>query len=192
MKHTIEKAWTTIAGFPAVVIMTGTGHRCGYVGVPPGHPLHGVEYNELTLALPPPKPDTPVGDRGVMTLFAVAMKEELSTSPEVVFDVHGSLTFSKANHEGYPAAEPDDLWWFGYDCAHSQDAPSPEYLAQQRERYPDKPYMWATYGGIHRSQEYCEACCEYLAVQILTRTRNRWQILWQRARHALKTFWEAR
>lgn len=35
------------AGFEWVVVHNGMGYRCGYVKVPPGHPWHGVDYNEL-------------------------------------------------------------------------------------------------------------------------------------------------
>ncbi len=29
------------------VIVSSLGHVCGYVAVPPGHPLHGVDYREI-------------------------------------------------------------------------------------------------------------------------------------------------
>lgn len=33
-------------GLAIVVKATDMGHRCGYVGVPEGHPLHGVNYDK--------------------------------------------------------------------------------------------------------------------------------------------------
>jgi hypothetical protein len=44
---TIEKKWTTTAGYEAEVLATKMGHRCGYVTVPADHPCAGKDYNEL-------------------------------------------------------------------------------------------------------------------------------------------------
>ena len=46
----IEKDWITTAGFRAVVIMQDIGFRCGYVGIPRGHALHGVGYYDVEAA----------------------------------------------------------------------------------------------------------------------------------------------
>ena len=42
-----EKEWTTEAGLKAQVCATPMGHRCGYVGVPEGHPLYGKHYDDV-------------------------------------------------------------------------------------------------------------------------------------------------
>jgi hypothetical protein len=47
------------------------------------------------------------------------------TYDETWYDVHGGLTYSEACsppicHVPAPG-EPDDLWWFGFDCAHCDD-----------------------------------------------------------------------
>lgn len=48
----IEREWTTRAGYPAVVVFNPigfgpmSGFRCGYVGVPAGHPMHGRSYDD--------------------------------------------------------------------------------------------------------------------------------------------------
>ena len=42
-----EKEWTTRAGLKAVVIAHDMGHRCGYVGVPEGHPMYGKHYDDV-------------------------------------------------------------------------------------------------------------------------------------------------
>lgn len=47
---TIEKDWTTTAGLRAVVLVTHMGHRCGYVGVPPGHPQYFAFYQDDELS----------------------------------------------------------------------------------------------------------------------------------------------
>lgn len=160
----VEKDWTTESGFRAVVIMTEMGHRCGYVGVPADHPLFGAVYSEPHPAITAPPDDEPVGKRGIITLLCAT--PERMNSPDMAFDVHGSLTYSGGNG-GYPVKS--DLWWFGYDCAHSGDGRSPEYMEQQRERYPNSPIMWHD-DGEFRSLEYCIGECERLARQIKQRT----------------------
>lgn len=132
-KYTVEKDWVTEAGLRAVVIMGTMGFRCGYVGVPAGHPLHGVDYDNA-------RPND--GDW---------------------FDVHGGLTYANGNAH-YPVAS--DLWWFGYDCGHSGDGHSPEYLEQQRTRYPHQPFMWDDGTDVFRTLEYCASECESLAAQL--------------------------
>ncbi len=70
------------------------GAWCGYVAVPSGHPAHGIGYDDV---------------------------HELN--PEL--HVHGGLTYSGVCegaicHIPKPG-EPDDVWWFGFDCAHEFD-----------------------------------------------------------------------
>ncbi len=50
-KFTVEKDWMSNSGYRCVVIMGSMGHRCGYVGIPSSHPLHGVDYSEEVPAL---------------------------------------------------------------------------------------------------------------------------------------------
>lgn len=39
-------AWKTESGLPALVVRNlSMGHLCGYVAVPPGHPLYGKDYD---------------------------------------------------------------------------------------------------------------------------------------------------
>jgi len=77
------------AGMPCLLLRNSSW--CGYVGVPPGHPWHGRDYDEV---LPYP-------------------------------DVHGGLTYAASCnglicHVPKPG-ESDDVWWLGFDCAHSGD-----------------------------------------------------------------------
>ncbi len=69
-------------------------------------------------------------------------------------DVHGGLTYADGHGE-YPIEAPD-LWWLGYDCAHSGDL---------------VPGLVARFGsmGQHdvlRTLDYCERECERLAEQL--------------------------
>ena len=78
-------------GFPCLMRRNDMGAWCGYVAVPPGHPYHGKRWDDVDL------------------------------------DVHGGITYADACtadgeicHVPKPG-EPDDVWWFGFDCAHCDD-----------------------------------------------------------------------
>lgn len=164
----VEKDWLTAAGYRAVVIMGDLGHRCGYVAIPAGHPLHGVDYSAESEALAKIPDDEPLGKRSAIALLCCAAEGRIKQSPEMAFNVHGGLSYSGGN-AGYPVPS-SGLWWFGFDCGHAGDAQSPEYIAKQRAEYPDKPYMWRDYGGEHRTLDYCVDECESLARQIVEKT----------------------
>ncbi len=160
MGNRIEKDWITKAGLRAVVLVVQfeagfDRHRCGYVGVPKGHILFGKGYSEdvpeLKAALERAK-EGDVGKRGAISIFAY---DGESAQPDIVFDVHGGLTYADGRPE-YPA--PSDLWWFGFDAAHSGDAQMSDHLSMGLE--------W----GEVRSLEYMERECESLATQIVQAT----------------------
>lgn len=86
---------------------------CGYVGVPPGHPLHGVGYGQCPV------------ECAHFTEYSYCTEHE----PDYLIDVHGGLTYA-APCDGDEAdgichvpapGEPEDVWWFGFDCAHYDD-----------------------------------------------------------------------
>lgn len=152
----VERVWTTAPGFPALAVVTSMGHRCGYVGVPGDHPLYGVDYSQECECLTFPA-DEEVGNRGVIPLLVGNR-----TAPDVVFNVHGGLTFSGRRDS---IADVDSAYWFfGFDCAHAGDAPDPAY-APLSERYG-----WT--GGVVRSLPYVEQECESLAEQLISRIKE--------------------
>jgi hypothetical protein len=159
----VKKDWTTQAGLRAVIVLTGTGHHCGYVGIPKDHPLHGKDYSEPCDCLVFPESEE-VGKRGVIPFIC----SDGSATPDVVFDVHGGITF--AGGGDYPV-QSDGLWWFGYDCAHAGDGKSDAYLSSMQERYPDLPFMWED-SGVFRDADYCTDECESLARQLVDRVQR--------------------
>lgn len=87
----------------ACLIVRGpSGALCGYVGVPPGHPLHGKDYSRC------PDFDTHCG----LTYAASC-------------DEGGHIC-----HAPQPGESPD-VWWLGFDCAHAGDV-CPAHLATDR------------------------------------------------------------
>ncbi len=160
MANVVEKDWVTKSGLRAVVLMCihsgRESHRCGYVEVKAGHPLHEVDYNAPSPALGEAwkkAKEGPVGARGMIPLVLSAYMDDASPTAESVFDVHGSITFSGSGSAKYPTESAG--WWFGFDCNHAGDA--------QIEPYPGWPKE-----GVVRTVEYAEQQCERLAEQIAT------------------------
>lgn len=98
------------------------GTWCGYVGVPPGHRLHGVDFDDATMA------------------------------DGSYIEVHGGLTFSDGCDKTENPAEgichvpapgrPDDVWWLGFDCNHAWDlAPCALWRPLPTQVYRDLAYV---------------------------------------------------
>lgn len=118
-------------GFPCIAkrVMDKSGHWCGYVGVPPQHPLHGVHYSEC---------------------LAHNCEETLCRhdKPQNMLRVHGGVTFTGECQEDKPIEEAichrtaedeeDDIWWIGFDCAHAGDF-RPGHVALMTEIYRNEP-----------------------------------------------------
>lgn len=158
-KTTIEKDWTTKSGLRAVVLMTDMGHRCGYVGIGTDHPLFRVKYDEQHRLLKMNMERTTDKMSPVQVMCAAAKSEDELNTPEYVFEVHGGITFSSDGSGEYPVAS--NLWWYGYDCAHAGDLPTPD------------SFMGRTYAntgldrdGVHRTLDFCIDECESLATQL--------------------------
>lgn len=151
-------------GLRCVVIMTPMGHRCGYVGLPKGHPLYGVDYNTKTKALSAKSmPDVPTKKIGVGQMLKAMLGEynEESISPEMFFSVHGGITYSGGGEQSkYPVES--DLWWFGFDCAHFGDGKDLSVVSESMRAIKT---MYPTH-GVLRTTEYCVKECESLAEQL--------------------------
>ena len=155
MEHIIENDWTTKSGLRAVGILIPDMHRCGYVGVPKEHPLYGLESRDplpsTLMAEWEQAKEQPVGNRGVMDIFMMAVDGE-DVRVGYLFDVHGSITYSGGMPD-YPA-ESDGLWWFGFGCDHCNDGSLDPHLL-----------MYNT-GKPVRSAVFVKQECERLADQL--------------------------
>jgi len=90
----------------------------------------------------------------------------LDDGPDV--DVHGGLTYSgrcsgHICHVAQPG-EPDDVWWFGFDCGHFLDV-LPAMDARSRQ------YGLGTTRGTYKTLDYVQAETNQLAEQ-LARTES--------------------
>jgi hypothetical protein len=84
------------AGFPCLMVRNDhMGHWCGYVGVPPGHPLHGKGYSEAEV------------------YEAVSVHGGLTYARDCQENSHICHVAQ--------SGEPEHVWWFGFDCAHGGD-----------------------------------------------------------------------
>jgi hypothetical protein len=101
-----------VTGLDCLIVRNRMGALCGYVGVPPEHPWHGRGYNECLMQ---------------------CGQDWCDHRPEGVLQVHGGITFAEGcdpreHSDTEPRichipeqGRPDDVWWFGFDCAHAGD-----------------------------------------------------------------------
>jgi hypothetical protein len=113
-----------------------SGHWCGYVGVPPSHPLFGKDYSDVDLE----------GHGGVN--FSDACDER--PEAEGICHVPG---------EG----EPDRAWWFGFDCAHAWDASPADF---QRARDEPNSIWKVCHDQSYKTLAYVRGECQSLAAQL--------------------------
>lgn len=111
-------------GLPWILLRhSASGHWCGYVGVPPGHPWHGRDYDSVYAEV-----------HGGLTFAGPCQPEEKGEH--------------RVCHTPQPG-ESDDVWWLGFDCAHLGDLAPARSSGRSRvgraewEQYRDVPYVRA-------------------------------------------------
>jgi hypothetical protein len=115
-------------GLPCLAVRhPRSGHWCGYVGVPPGHAAHSVVWDDLH--------DLTV-HCGVNYTKPCDPRETESAG---VCHIPGP-------------GEPHDVWWLGFDCAHSGDM---SYFLTDPEPF-----------GTYRTLDFVRAECQTLAAQL--------------------------
>jgi len=72
-------------------------------------------------------------------------------------DVHGGLTYGHKNDDG--------SFQVGFDCAHSGDAPSPEYVAEQHRKYLNSYARGESYDTMHWTVDMVKRETDSLARQ---------------------------
>ena len=169
--YEVEKDWTAHGLRCVAIAGITTGHRCGYVGLPREHPLYGVHYEQGTPVLREmferaKRGD--IGERGVIPLVIYAMQDEgKEPTPDIAFDVHGSITYSEADPK-YPV-ESDGLWWYGFDCGHCDDAPDLVLLRKTevgRRRLAIERKFLRDMDRVVRDLAFVTMECEKLAEQL--------------------------
>lgn len=155
-----KKQWQDAAtGLPCLIVRHPRhGNLCGYVGVPQSHPLHGKSYSErVPMPAGPDAVQNTSEAKPVLPLVCEALREpDGMIGLDSLVDVHGGLTYAdkcgdRICHEVDPG-EDDNIWWFGFDCAHGGDL-SPGHT------------MFGM-GGKYRDFDYVSEECRKLAAQL--------------------------
>jgi hypothetical protein len=138
-----------VTGYDCLLVRGPWGSWCGYVGVPPDHPLFGKGYN--TCSLP-----TPCGE----DVWSCAH------CPDELVEVHGGVTFSgECAAHGDLAVDEDparrichvpyegrgEVFWFGFDCSHHADFSPGSAFADYRRDQPTPtadPEHWEMFPGL--------------------------------------------
>lgn len=89
-------------GLDCLAVRNRSGNWCGYVGLPPGHPMHGQSADESDFEV-----------HGGITFNGSLCDEDAEEG-------HGIC------HVPFPG-RPAAVWWIGFDCGHFMDL-SPAYL----------------------------------------------------------------
>lgn len=121
-------------GLPCLIVRNPVGSLCGYVGVPLGHPWHGLDNDDDELV------DVEV--HGGLT-FSGACQE-------------GDDSARRICHIPSPG-EADDVWWLGFDCAHAGD------ISPSVERPPRFLEVSGGFHETYKSLDYVRAECASLA-----------------------------
>jgi len=163
-------------GLPCAMRRGRGGAWCGYVGVPPTHPLHGLPTNH-PLKLPMSWFERRRGFEGVgvfdLFLHAIEGKPlDESCAISMALQVHGGITF--ADHG---RTLRDGYWWFGFDCSHAGDyMPGLDpagFISRMIDTMPEnlrgkmREIMESeTRVAVYRDQQYVVSECQSLAAQL--------------------------
>lgn len=167
-RYIIERVFEH-AGYTCVVTFGNTANRCGYVGIPIGHPLYGKGYDDY---LEIKKSD--IGGRevsGIFPLLCACLDDDERIKIEAYFQCHGGITFADGGKQStYPIES--DLWWFGFDCGHCDDKCdlqlAYEKFPNDREHIRRRIEIESQFdtGGEIRTEEYVVDECKKLAEQL--------------------------
>lgn len=144
--------WTDEATkLPCVARRGLSGAWCGYVGLPPSHPLHGQDRDAVEVDV-----------HGGLTY-----SEECQVEAVII----EGMSVPAVCHE-VPPGEDDDFWWFGFDCSHWNDyMPALKGRMMQAAQESNDPKVKELFGhdewdGEYRTLDYVMSECVHLAKQL--------------------------
>jgi len=146
-------------GFNYIVIAQPMGYRCGYVEIPKGHTLYGLDYSaQLPITFKEISKQS-IGKRGIISvLCAQRLKKDDKVSMDLLFNVHGGITFSGEFKKGKG-------WWIGFDCAHAGDGRDISIMDKRHKEMNEKCHLDFD-GDVIRIKKYVEKECKSLINQI--------------------------
>lgn len=136
-------------GLPCLIVRNDqvTGALCGYVGVPPGHSLHGKRYDD-------------------------AQDLEVHGGLNFADSCRPRQGDQGICHLAEPG-EPDDIWWFGFHCSRVGDlSPKLDSMDSLLKTDPILKELHASMEALHipgetyRDLDYVKAQVTSLAAQL--------------------------
>ena len=153
-----RKEWTAHGLRCVIKRIEHSGHLCGYVGVPKGHPLYGAsafEPHPLFVEQNLQEQDEPPVVRAEYIAWAIRVFDERnSLTPAGRLTAHGGVNYGNSLLPR-EAPEGSGLWWFGFSCDQGGDD------------YPEQSRVFSErYGYVYRDMAYVTAQAENLARQL--------------------------
>ena len=164
-------------GYRCVTTFTDMGFRCGYVGIPEGHPLYGKEISsqiKVTMKeLCEDEEMNQIDNRGIWTILGLPQDEDDRVTLGSYFLVHGGITFAGGGINSHHPID-SDLWWLGFDCGHYGDCPDYDLLEKTwgdteivKYRLQDRCLYEIILDSAVRDLEYVQQECKNLVDQII-------------------------
>ena len=157
---------------------------CGYVGVGPGHPSHGVHYDNVDVSVhggltfadgchePTREQFAGIAQRIAERLGEAAKYPDGDAARNVAeLREQAAMTFEEwvADQQGRRICHvplpgrPGDVWWLGFDCAHGGDV-SPATEAYFEKHAPE--FTRSHWGETYKDRRYVERQVANLAAQL--------------------------
>lgn len=132
-----KEQWSDEAtGFACLVLRSEIGSLCGYVGVPEGHPWHGVSCWDLN---------------------GLDLRRELTFSGEC--DEAGP----ECKTICHVAPGEPELWWLGFHCAYASDLSPTLFVLPAGVEIPGSSFLRES--QTYRPVSYVKALCAALALE---------------------------
>lgn len=140
--------WDRATGLPCIIRRERLGNLGGYVGVPPGHPLHGLSDGALPHALG-------IEVHGGVRYAAACQRDE----PEDRSICHVERMEPIGGQRVFAGAD-GDAWWFGFRCDTALDYAPLDFGANRRA------YEGHDKGQVYRDEAYVYRQTVQLAAQL--------------------------
>lgn len=142
-------AWRDAAtGLDCIILRQASGALGGYVGIDPGHPLHGFHHD----AVPPSLGISPHRGLDYSALCSSNDPEEMQVCHVVARLVGGRTHMLEPGQIG---DVHHDKWWFGFSCDKPgdlvPDGPVPDRHREEGEVYRAMDYLYHETVGLAHS-----------------------------------------
>jgi hypothetical protein len=171
-------------GLPCLIVRNRMGALCGYVGVSEDHPDYQKGYDDFRVEVHGGLTFANSCQEATKDRWLKWRESMLSRKAEIDRYPRGDAANDWRDYGKYlgdfdawkswceqssichipEAAEPDAVWWLGFDCAHSGD------VMPAHSRLFEHPSSW---GESYKSLDYVKRECESLARQLAEMATNK-------------------